>query len=78
MRFHFTPELFIGLLLVLWGASIIIKLVWGIDIPIFKPLLAIFLIYLGLSMLFGPSDKVIYKRTYFDANYENDTKRNKR
>lgn len=69
MNFQFNSDLIIGGLLILWGLSIIIKLIWGIDIPIFKPLVAIFLIYLGLSLLFGPKKTTYYRSTTY--SYKN-------
>lgn len=65
MNFQFSSDLLIGGLLIIWGASIIIKLIWGIDIPIFKPLLAFFLIYLGFQILFGPKRSSFYRSTHF-------------
>lgn len=65
MNIQYNSDLIIGGLLILWGTSIIIKLIWGIDIPIFKPLVAIFLIYLGLSILFGPKRTAFYRSTHF-------------
>ena len=62
MKFNFTPEIVIGILLILWGASILIKIFFNIDIPIFRPLLAIFLIYWGITILFNPGDNYLYKR----------------
>ena len=53
--FNFNAEAAIGTILVVWGVSIFIKLIFGIDIPIFKPLLAIFLIYWGICLLLGPT-----------------------
>jgi hypothetical protein len=69
MDFQFNSDLLIGGLLILWGSSIIIKLIWGIDIPIFKPLVAIFLIYLGLSLLLGPKKTTYYHSTTY--SYKN-------
>ena len=65
MKFEFCPEVIIGTILVLWGLSIIIKVVTGLDIPVIKPLLALLLIYIGLNMLFGPSWKSYCKRTIY-------------
>lgn len=78
MKFEFCPELIIGTILILWGASIIIKLLTGVDIPVLKPLLAIFLIYLGLNLLFGPRWSAYCKRTIYtytiNEDEEKDTK----
>ena len=46
---------FWGILLIIWGISIIIKVVFKIDLPIIRILFAILLIYWGLKMLFGLS-----------------------
>ncbi len=69
MNLQFNTDLIIGALLILWGSSIIIKLIWGIDIPIFKPLVALFLIYLGISILFGPKKTAYYRSTTY--SYKN-------
>lgn len=44
-----------GGILILLGFSFIIKAFWGIDIPIFKPLLGLFFLYLGFTIIFAPS-----------------------
>ena len=49
MNILFTPDIILGFLLILWGSSILARIIWHIDIPIFKPLLAITLIYLGMQ-----------------------------
>jgi predicted membrane protein len=46
---------FWGILLILIGLSLIIKVIFHIDIPIFKILVAFFFIYLGLKILLGHS-----------------------
>jgi len=47
------PSLFWGLLLVVLGLSLIIKIVFNIDFPLFKIFIAFILIYFGFKMLFG-------------------------
>ena len=47
----FSTELFWGGLLILLGLSMIIKTVFGIDIPIIRTLIAIFLIYMGFTII---------------------------
>lgn len=42
-----------GVFLLLLGASIIVKTFFKIDIPVFRTVLAFFLIYLGVKMLLG-------------------------
>ena len=57
-------------MLILWGLSIIIKMIWNIDIPIFRPFLALFLIYLGLTLLFERYPKITYKSYTFTTREE--------
>jgi hypothetical protein len=45
--------LFIGVLIILFGLSIIINVVFHVHIPVFKILVGIFLIYIGLRIIFG-------------------------
>ena len=42
-----------GIIFLFIGAALIAKVVFRIDIPVFKTLVALFFIYLGLRMLFG-------------------------
>ena len=45
--------MFIGVLFLLIGLSIILKTMFKIDLPVFRVLVALFFIYLGVRMLFG-------------------------
>jgi predicted membrane protein len=45
--------MFIGVFFLLLGLSIILKAVFKIDLPVFRVLFALFLIYLGVRMLYG-------------------------
>lgn len=47
------PSLFWGLLLVVLGLSLIFKIVFNIDFPLFKIVIAFVLIYFGVKLLFG-------------------------
>jgi len=47
------PSLFWGLLLVILGLSLIFRIVFNIDFPLFKIFIAFVLIYFGVKMLFG-------------------------
>ena len=49
--------LFWGIIFILLGLSIIIKVVFNIHIPVFRIVFAIFIIYLGINMLMGWSWK---------------------
>jgi predicted membrane protein len=54
MGFIFTG-VFWGVVLILIGLGVIINVVFGIKIPIFRTIFALFLIYLGIQMLTGIS-----------------------
>ncbi len=67
--------LLIGALIMLWGLGIIINVVFHINIPIFKILFGLFLVYIGFKIIFGSSfscprvywhsrDAVFSHRTY--------------
>ena len=45
--------IFWGIILILIGLGIVIRVVFNIDFPVFKFLVAIFFIFLGLRMMFG-------------------------
>lgn len=47
--------IFWGMILVLLGLSMIIKIIFKVDIPIIRVVFAVILIYWGLKMLFGIS-----------------------
>ena len=47
------PGTFWGLFLILIGVALILKVIFHIEIPIFKAILAIFFILFGLKILFG-------------------------
>lgn len=44
---------FIGILIILFGVGIIVNVIFHVQIPVFKILVGIFLIYLGLRIIFG-------------------------
>jgi predicted membrane protein len=57
----FTPRsqnkaMFIGAFFLLLGLSIILKAVFKIDLPVFRVLLALFLIWLGVKLLFNTGE----------------------
>jgi len=54
MGFVFTG-IFWGVILILIGVGVIINMVFGVKIPIFRTIFALFLIYLGIQMLTGIS-----------------------
>lgn len=54
MGFVFTG-VFWGVVLILIGLGVIINVVFGVKIPIFRTIFALFLIYLGIQMLTGTS-----------------------
>jgi predicted membrane protein len=68
--------LFWGAFLLLLGIALIIKVVFQVDFPVFKVLVGIFLILLGIKVLFGrfvfpshhfrPEETIFNERTYDD------------
>lgn len=48
-----TCSIFWGILLVLIGLSLIIKVAFHLDLPVFRIFIAFFLIYLGIKLFFG-------------------------
>jgi len=68
--------LFWGVILVLFGVSVILKSVLKIDIPIFKIVFAFFLIYFGVKLLLGTSaknkDTVFFNKFKMEANSSKD------
>ena len=62
-----------GLLIVL-GISFIVKAFWGIDIPIFKPLIGLFFLYLGFTIIFAPSTINYSYQTKYEGEIINITK----
>lgn len=53
----FTSGIFWGTILVLIGLSIILKIVFGLNIPVIRVLFALFLIYWGVKLIMGVSFK---------------------
>ncbi len=53
--------LFWGLLLIILGLSLILKVVFHIDFPVVKLLIAFFFIYLGIKVLFGNFGVSLFK-----------------
>jgi len=66
-------NLFLGGLLIAIGASIILKAVFNIDIPVFRTVLALGLIAWGISMLTGSHRKYQYKEYTYSAQYDSDS-----
>jgi hypothetical protein len=67
--------LFIGALIILLGLGIIVNVIFGIHIPIFKILFGLILVFIGLRIIFGgwvhfppghgkPGDVIFHERTY--------------
>jgi predicted membrane protein len=73
--------LFWGAFLLLLGIALIIKVVFQVDFPIFKVLVGIFLIMLGIKVLFGrfviPSHHFKPEETIFDERTYSDPESNK-
>ena len=65
MQLYYNIEIIAGVLFLLWGITTIIKIIWGIDIPIFKAILAMGLVYLGITLLVRQKNSYFYhKNTY--------------
>ena len=66
--------IFWGAFLLLLGIALIIKVVFNVDFPVFKVLIGLFLVFLGLRILFGrmafphghfgPDDTIFSERVY--------------
>lgn len=65
--------LFWGLLLIIIGVSLILKVVFQIDFPVVKILLAFFFIYLGLRILFGNFGASVFKTGPNDVAFNEET-----
>jgi len=50
-----STGLLLGIILILIGLGIVLKVIFHIDIPVFKIILACFFIYLGIRILVGSS-----------------------
>ncbi len=62
-----TSGLFWGLILVLIGLSIITKILFNFEIPIFEVVVGLLLIYIGLQVLFGNSFR--FSRRLFKSKH---------
>jgi predicted membrane protein len=63
-----SSGVFWGLILILIGLSIIIKIVFNIDIPIFRVIIGLLLIYFGMQIIFGSN--LSYRRKQRIRNNE--------
>jgi hypothetical protein len=52
MSFLFTP-VFWGVVLVLWGCALVLNVLFHLNIPIFRMLIALIIIFIGIQMLLG-------------------------
>jgi predicted membrane protein len=59
----FSSGLFWGVLLILGGLSILLKLVFGISFPFFKILFGLLFIYIGIRLILGISNKTENENT---------------
>lgn len=65
--------LFWGLLLIILGLSMVLRIVFNIDFPVFKVLVAFIFIYIGLRMLFGSFGIVSLKGGKYDTFFSEKT-----
>ena len=65
---------FWGALLILIGLALIIRFVFNVDFPVFKVLLAMFFIYIGIRILFGsfyePENNKEYNVVFGQGNFD--------
>jgi hypothetical protein len=61
-----SSSLFWGIILILIGLSLVLKVVFNVDFPFFKFLFALFLIYIGIRIFIGKDFRI-----FSDANDEN-------
>jgi hypothetical protein len=59
MGFLFTP-VFWGVVLVLWGCAIVLNVLFHLNIPVFRILVALIIIFVGIQLLFGWQGKAWY------------------
>ncbi|HEX3047535.1 MAG TPA: hypothetical protein VHY08_22480 [Bacillota bacterium] len=52
MGFLFTP-VFWGVVLVLWGCSLVLNVLFHLNIPVFRILIALIIIFFGIQLLMG-------------------------
>jgi len=73
--------LFWGALLLVIGIALIIKVVFNIDFPVFKILVGVFFIFLGIKVLFGrvliPEGKIGPEETIFNERVYEHTENGK-
>lgn len=65
-------NLILGSLLLLGGASILLKLFFDIDIPIFKLFFAAFLIWAGISILMSNRSYMYWQSSHYRNQCERD------
>jgi predicted membrane protein len=68
-----TSGVFWGVIIVLFGISIILKEILHVDIPVFRILIGLIIIFVGLKMLVGwhgftYTNSVIFSESHFSAN----------
>lgn len=63
-------QIFWGIFLFFLGASIIINVVTGLNIPVLKLFLAVMLIYFSIKILFSPSQETCSWQSYSSASKE--------
>lgn len=64
-----SSGVFWGLLLVFIGLSIIVKVLFHIDIPVFRIVMGILLLYLGFHIIFGNSSKNRERKISIEKHY---------
>lgn len=65
-----APGVFWGIILIIIGASVIIRVVFNIHLPVFRIVIALIFILIGLRILFGP--RIDKKHTRYHDKYESE------
>jgi predicted membrane protein len=61
-------SLFWGIILIIIGLSLVAKVVFNIDFPVFKIVVAFIFIFIGLKIMFGSNTKVFHRHYYNNSN----------
>lgn len=61
------PGLFWGIILIIIGLSLVIKIVFNVEFPIFKIIIAFILIYLGVKILVGSKFSFFHSKSDSDV-----------
>ena len=66
--YNLNFQLILGVLLVAFGIQVLIKVFFGLEIPLFQPLLGCLLIYWGLTLLLNKPNIKTSKNVYWQSH----------